>query len=84
MSQDRFVGYCEALVKGICTKPEEVRIEAVRDDLGVLLKISVARDDMRMIIGLQGETAKAIRRLVRVAGQIEHARVAIKILEPIS
>ena len=48
----------------------------------VLLTLVVDRDDMGKIIGRQGNTAKAIRTLLRVVGMKNNARVNLKINEP--
>jgi predicted RNA-binding protein YlqC (UPF0109 family) len=52
------------------------------DERGVLIVLDVAPEDMGMIIGRQGSTAKAIRTLLRVIGARSNARVNLKINEP--
>ena len=50
--------------------------------MGVLLTLTVAREDMGKIIGREGATAKAIRSLLHVVGMTESARISLKINEP--
>lgn len=50
--------------------------------MGVLLSIHVNSLDAGRVIGRGGNTAKAIRTLMRVIGMREDARVSIKILDP--
>jgi len=50
--------------------------------MGVLLTLDVHPDDMGKIIGRSGNTAKAIRTLLRVVGMKNNARVNLKINEP--
>jgi predicted RNA-binding protein Jag len=50
--------------------------------MGVLLSLDVHPDDMGKIIGRSGNTAKAIRILLRVVGMKNNARVNLKINEP--
>ena len=50
--------------------------------MGVLLTLKVAQSDMGKIIGRAGNTAKAIRTLLRVVGMKNDARVNLKIDEP--
>ena len=50
--------------------------------MGVLLALSIHPEDMGKIIGRAGNTAKAIRTLLRVVGMKNHARVNLKIEEP--
>ena len=48
----------------------------------VLLTLKVAKDDMGKIIGKSGQTAKALRTLLRIVGSKNNARVNLKIVEP--
>jgi hypothetical protein len=50
--------------------------------MGVLMTLDVNKDDMGKIIGREGNTAKAIRTLLRVVGMKNNARVNLKINEP--
>jgi len=52
------------------------------DEMGVLLTLSLNPEDMGKVIGRAGNTAKAIRMLLRVIGLKGNARVNLKILEP--
>jgi predicted RNA-binding protein YlqC (UPF0109 family) len=74
--------FLEYVVKTLVDKPEEVKIDRTVDEMGVLLTLSVSSEDMGKIIGRQGNTAKAIRILLRVVGMKNNARVNLKINEP--
>lgn len=74
--------YLEQIISPLVTKPEAIRITSTTDEMGVLLSVVVAREDMGSVIGKAGETAKAIRHLIRVAGVKQNARVSVKINEP--
>ena len=50
--------------------------------MGVLLTLDLHGDDMGKVIGRSGNTAKAIRTLLRVVGMKHNARVNLKINEP--
>ena len=50
--------------------------------MGVLLTLEVDKEDMGQIIGKSGQTAKALRVLLRVLGSKNNARVNLKIVEP--
>ena len=50
--------------------------------MGVLITLDVNPGDMGKIIGRDGNTAKAIRTLLRVVGMKNNARVNLKISEP--
>lgn len=71
-----------AVLTAIVAKPDEVRVERTVDELGVLITIAVAPEDMGTVIGKNGQTAKSLRTLLRVIGAKANARVNMKILEP--
>lgn len=74
--------FVEYVVKQIVEKPEEVVVERVVDEMGVLITLKVSKDDMGKIIGKSGQTAKALRILLRIIGSKNNARVNLKIVEP--
>ena len=74
--------FVEYVVKKIVEQPDEVAVERNVDEMGVLLTLKVAKDDMGKIIGKSGQTAKAIRILLRIIGSKNNARVNLKIVEP--
>lgn len=75
--------FVEYIVKQLVTKPEMVVTNRAIDELGVLIELTVDRDDMGVIIGKEGKTAKAIRTLLRVLGAKNDARINLKIVEPV-
>jgi predicted RNA-binding protein YlqC (UPF0109 family) len=74
--------FLEQLVKALVDHPESVKINRTVDEMGVLLSLDVHAEDMGKIIGRSGNTAKAIRTLLRVVGMKNEARVNLKINEP--
>lgn len=74
--------FLEYVVRAIVDNPDEVSIDRDVDEMGVLLTLSVHPDDMGKIIGRQGNTARAIRTLLKVVGLKNNARVNLKINEP--
>ena len=74
--------FLEMVVKALVENPAEVKIDRTVDEMGVLLTLAVAPADMGKIIGRSGNTAKAIRTLLRVVGMKNNARVNLKINEP--
>lgn len=74
--------FVEYIVKQLVTKPDKVHTERKIDELGVLIELTVDREDMGVIIGKEGKTAKAIRTLLRVLGAKNDARINLKIIEP--
>lgn len=78
--QDR--DFVEYVVKQIVQFPDEVSVERTIDELGVLLTLKVNKADMGKIVGKAGQTAKALRVLLRIIGSKNNARVNLKIVEP--
>lgn len=74
--------FLELLVSSIVEFPNDIRIDDKTDEMGVLLTLHVAREDVGKVIGREGNTAKAIRTLLRVVGMKENARINLKIAEP--
>ena len=74
--------FLEQIVKGLVQNPKEVKIKRTIDQMGVLLELSVNKDDLGQVIGKEGKTAKAIRTLLRIIGAKENSRINLKILEP--
>lgn len=74
--------FLDYVIKTLVDNPDDVKVERTVDEMGVLLTLSVNPEDMGKIIGRQGNTAKAIRTLLRVVGMKNNARVNLKINEP--
>ena len=74
--------FLEFVVKGLVDNPDAVKTERKVDEMGVLITLKVDPSDMGKIIGRMGQTAKAIRSLLRVVGVKNNARVNLKIEEP--
>jgi len=74
--------FLEYVVKALVDNPNDVVIERTVDEMGVLITLTVNPADMGKIIGRMGNTAKAIRTLLRIIGMKNNARVNLKINEP--
>jgi predicted RNA-binding protein YlqC (UPF0109 family) len=74
--------FIEYVVKALVDHPEEVKVARKVDEMGVLITLDVHPEDMGMVIGREGMTAKSLRTLLRVIGAKNNARVNLKINEP--
>ena len=74
--------FLEQVVTALVDNPDDVKCNRTVDEMGVLLTLDVHADDMGKIIGRSGNTAKAIRTLLRVVGMKNESRVNLKINEP--
>lgn len=75
--------FLEFVIKSLVENPQDVKINRTVDEMGVLMTLDVNPADMGKIIGREGNTAKAIRTLLRVVGMKNNARVNLKINEPV-
>ena len=82
MDREADQAFLEYVVKELVDHPEDVQVTRSVDQMGVLLTLDVNAEDMGKVIGRQGNSAKAIRTLLRVVGMKNNARVNLKINEP--
>ncbi|MFA4845979.1 MAG: KH domain-containing protein [Patescibacteria group bacterium] len=74
--------FVEYIVRAIVNHPDDVRTERIVDERGVLITLHINQEDMGYVIGRQGQTARAVRTLLKIVGAKENARVNLKIYEP--
>ncbi len=72
----------EFIIKQIVGSPDAVLVERVQDEQGILLNLHVDKNDMGKIIGKSGQTARALRVLLRIMGQKSGVHINLKIIEP--
>lgn len=82
MAKELDQDFLEYVIKALVDHPEAVKVGRTVDEMGVLLTLDVHKEDMGKVIGRQGNTAKAIRTLLRVVGMKNNARVNLKVNEP--
>jgi predicted RNA-binding protein YlqC (UPF0109 family) len=70
----------EYLAKGLVDKPDEVRVERIEREDGVMLELHVAPDDVGKVIGRQGRVARALRTLVRASAARSNERALLEIV----
>lgn len=80
MEQDQ--KFVEDLVRQIVNHPDDVKTDRIVDERGVLITLHINPEDMGYVIGRQGQTARAIRILLKIVGAKNNARVNLKIYEP--
>lgn len=74
--------FTEYIVRAIVNHPDDVKTERTVDERGVLITLHINPDDMGYVVGRQGQTARAIRTLLKKIGARNNARVNLKIYEP--
>ncbi len=73
--------FVEYVVKNLVENPDDVKVERVIDEKGVLLTLSVNPDDLGRVIGRRGSNASSLRTLLRALGAKNDARYNLKIVD---
>ncbi len=74
--------FLETIVKTIVSNPNDVSVERTVDEMGVLLTLKINPEDMGYVIGRKGQTAQALRTLLKIVGAKNNSRVNLKIHDP--
>ena len=67
------------IARAIVDNPDEVTVIENEDNNSITLVLSVAPDDMGMVIGKHGKIAKAIRSLIKAAAGNTNKKVNVEI-----
>ncbi|GEM_PF-65248 len=70
------------IVTNLVTKPEAVVIDEQKEEGYITLNLTVDPSDMGLIIGKNGQTIRAIRKLLTVRAIAENVRVSVQLTEP--
>jgi predicted RNA-binding protein YlqC (UPF0109 family) len=71
------------VMESLVEEKDQLKIEGVIDEQGVLLTVQVSKNDMGKLIGKGGQTVKALRTLLRLIGGRATQRINLKVLEPL-
>lgn len=71
------------IVTSLVTKPEAVSINEQKEEGRCSLTLTVNPSDMGLIIGKNGQTIRAIRKLLTVRAIAENVRVEVLLNEPV-
>ncbi len=67
------------IAKSIVDHPEKVVVTEHEEGNEILMTLSVAEEDMGMIIGKRGKIAKAIRSVMKTVAKIDDKKVTVEI-----
>ena len=73
--------FIEYIVKQLVNDADAVKIERTVDEKGVLLSLTVSKEDIGRVIGKRGATAQSLRNLLRALGSKNDARYNLKIVD---
>lgn len=69
------------IAKSLVDNPDAVSVKINETPESVSVQLSVAPDDMGKIIGKHGRIANAIRTVMKAAGNVQHKKVYVDIVE---
>ena len=72
--------FVEYIVKSLVGYPDDVVVDRLIDEKGVLLTLTVNPEDLGRVIGKRGVTAQSLRTLLRALGTKNDARYNLKIV----
>ena len=72
--------FVEYIVKSLVENPDDVAVDRIVDEKGILLTLTVNPDDLGRVIGRRGGTAQSLRTLLRALGTKNTARYNLKIV----
>jgi predicted RNA-binding protein YlqC (UPF0109 family) len=72
--------FVEYIVKSLVGHPDDVVVDRLIDEKGVLLTLTVNPEDLGRVIGKRGVTAQSLRTLLRALGTKNDARYNLKIV----
>lgn len=75
--------FLQNIIEILVDHPESIEINEKQDELGTLLSLKVAPEDMGTIIGRGGKTIDSLRTVIRVFGSKSGARMNLRIIEDI-
>lgn len=73
--------FIEYIVKSLVGHPDDVVVDRIVDEKGVLLTLTVHPEDLGRVIGKRGATAQSLRSLLRALGTKNDARYNLKIVD---
>ena len=72
--------FVEYIVKSLVENADDVIVDRIVDEKGVLLTLTVNPEDLGRVIGRRGVTAQSLRTLLRALGTKNSARYNLKIV----
>ena len=74
------VNLVTTIAKEICDDPDQVEVTEIEGKTASILEVRVAKTDLGKMIGRQGATAGAIRKIIYAASFKHHKRYNLEML----
>lgn len=73
------VEFLQYILENIVSEPDAIKIDRTEDELGILLTVTVSKEDMWLVIGKWGNTVSALRSILRLVGLKQGQKVNLKV-----
>lgn len=70
------------VLQPLTSNPDHMIVDSIRDDRGILITVTVEKEDMGRLIGKGGETIRAIRQIMHQYGHKIGEKISVKLNEP--
>ena len=71
----------EFLARSLVDNPEQVKVEATESGDQVVLRLTVAKEDVGKVIGKQGRIARALRTVVKASAVKDGKQATVEIVD---
>lgn len=71
----------EFLARSLVDHPDQVKVEETESTSGVVLRLSVAKEDLGKVIGKQGRIARALRTVIKASAIREGKQATVEIVD---
>ena len=71
----------EFLARSLVDHPEQVKVEETESGDQVLLRLTVAKEDVGKVIGKQGRIARALRTVVKASAVKDGKQATVEIVD---
>lgn len=75
------IQFLQHIIENLVEQKDQININREEDELGILLTLWVAKEDMWVIIWKGGNTINSIRTIMRIHGTKNDKRINLKVLD---
>lgn len=75
------VEFLQFIVEHLVAHKDDIKIERVEDELGVLLTLQVNKEDMGVIIWKKWNVVTSLRAILKIFGSKEAKRINLKVMD---
>jgi len=73
------VDFLQYVLENVVSEPDAIKIDRTEDELGILLTVTVSKEDMWLVIGKWGNTVSALRSILRLVWLKQGQKVNLKV-----